>query len=154
MKWLSSWLVEQEVQGSIPRLAVTTLEISYLLLFKSRYGRKIAKATWILKTTNNDYYQVCVLWPIHQQRWGCPDVCHIVLDFSSTTASFSTLVQSTSIVCSHTTVFPSNRLDLSPSLEYNFPDLSISPMLKLPCLTSFSEVFTLHHFMYILLCFY
>ena len=50
----------------------------------------------------------------------------------------------TNIVCSHGTVFPSNRLELSPSLEYNSQDLSISPMLKLLYLTLFSEVFTLY----------
>ena len=49
------------------------------------------------------------------------------------------------IVCSHGgTVFPSNRLELSPSVKYNSRDLSISPMLKLLYLTSFCEVFTLY----------
>ena len=48
------------------------------------------------------------------------------------------------IVCSHGTVFPSNRLELSPSLEYNSRDLSISPMFKLLYLALFSEVFTLY----------
>ena len=52
--------------------------------------------------------------------------------------------KSARIVCSHGTVFRSNRLELSPSLEYNSRDLSISPMLKLLYLTSFSEVFTLY----------
>ena len=33
------------------------------------------------------------------------------------------------IVCSHGTVFPSNWLELYPSLEYNSRDLSISPRL-------------------------
>ena len=46
-------------------------------------------------------------------------------------------------VCSYGTVFPSNRLELSPSLEYNSRDLSTSPMLKPLYLTLFSEVFTL-----------
>ena len=31
MKWLSSWLAEQEVRGSIPGLAATISEIGYLL---------------------------------------------------------------------------------------------------------------------------
>ena len=48
------------------------------------------------------------------------------------------------IVCSHGTVFPSNWLELSPSLEYISRDLSISPRLKLLFLTLFSEVFTLY----------
>ena len=48
------------------------------------------------------------------------------------------------IVCSHGTVFPSIRLELSPSMEYNSRDLSISPMLKLLYLTSFFEVFTVY----------
>ena len=40
--------------------------------------------------------------------------------------------------------FPSNWLELSPSLEYNSRDLSISPVLKLLYWTSFSEVFALY----------
>ena len=40
--------------------------------------------------------------------------------------------------------FHSNRLECSPSLEYNSRDFSISPILKLLCLTSFSDVFTLN----------
>ena len=48
------------------------------------------------------------------------------------------------IVCSHGKFFPSNRLELSPSLEYNSRDLSISHMLELLYLTSFFEVFTLY----------
>ena len=39
-------------------------------------------------------------------------------------------------------VFPSNQLELSPSLEYNSQDLSFSLMLKLIYLKSFSDVFT------------
>ena len=31
-KWLSSWLAEQEVRGSIPGLVATISEIGYLLL--------------------------------------------------------------------------------------------------------------------------
>ena len=31
-EWLSSWLAEQEVRGSIPRLATWISEIGYLLL--------------------------------------------------------------------------------------------------------------------------
>ena len=40
-----------------------------------------------------------------------------------------------STVCSNATFFPSNPLELFPSLEYNSRDLSISPMLKLLYLT-------------------
>ena len=54
------------------------------------------------------------------------------------------------IVCSHGTVFPSNWLELSPSLEYNSRDLSISPVFKSLCLTLFSEVFTLYSFVFLL----
>ena len=38
VKWLSSWLAEQEARGSILGLAATIAEIGYLLLLdKSRY---------------------------------------------------------------------------------------------------------------------
>ena len=43
--------------------------------------------------------------------------------------------------------FPSNRLELPPFLEYNSRDLSISPMLKLLYLISFSDVFTLYSYL-------
>ena len=50
-------------------------------------------------------------------------------------------------MCSHDTVFASNLLELSPSLEYNSRDFSISPMLKLLYLTSFSEVLKIYSFL-------
>ena len=53
------------------------------------------------------------------------------------------------IVCSHGTVFPSNRPELSPSLEYNSRDLSISLMLNCSIWHRF-----LRFSHYILLCFY
>ena len=43
-EWLSSWLAEQEVRGSIPRLATQISEIRYLLASKSRYGWNTAKS--------------------------------------------------------------------------------------------------------------
>ena len=52
--WLSSWLAEREVRGSIPSLAATISEIGYLLLPNRNMADTlyIAKATHILKTTN------------------------------------------------------------------------------------------------------
>ena len=44
--------------------------------------------------------------------------------------NFNLFYLSSTIVCSNGTVFPSNWLELSPSLEYNSRDLSISPMLN------------------------
>ena len=51
-EWLSSWLVEQEDRGSIPRLATWIFRDWLSPASKSRYGWKIAKSTLILKTTN------------------------------------------------------------------------------------------------------
>ena len=48
-EWLSSWLAEQEDRGSIPRLAIWILKDWLSPASKSRYGRKIAKSTLILK---------------------------------------------------------------------------------------------------------
>ena len=51
-EWLSSWLAEQEDQGSIPGLATWIFRDWLSPAFKLRYGWKIAKSTLILKTTN------------------------------------------------------------------------------------------------------
>ena len=51
-EWLSSWLAEQEVRGSIPGLATWIFRDWLSPASKSRYGWKIAKSTLILKTTN------------------------------------------------------------------------------------------------------
>ena len=42
-KWLSSWLAEQEVQGSIPRLPTWISEIGYLLLPSCNMAEKQPK---------------------------------------------------------------------------------------------------------------
>ena len=52
-EWLSSWLAEQEDRSSIPGLATWIFRDWLSPASKSRYGRKIAKSTLILKTTNN-----------------------------------------------------------------------------------------------------
>ena len=51
-EWLNSWLAEQEDRGSIPGLATWIFRDWLSPASKSRYGWKIAKSTWILKTTN------------------------------------------------------------------------------------------------------
>ena len=51
-EWLSSWLAEQEVRGSIPGLAIWIFRDWLSSASKSRYGWKIAKSTLIPKTTN------------------------------------------------------------------------------------------------------
>ena len=51
-EWLSSWLAEQEDQGSIPGLATWIFRDWLSPASKSRYDWKIAKSTLILKTTN------------------------------------------------------------------------------------------------------
>ena len=51
-EWLSSWLAEQEDQGSIPGLSTWIFRDWLSPASKSRYGWKIAKSTLILKTTN------------------------------------------------------------------------------------------------------
>ena len=51
-EWLSSWLAEQEVRGSIPGFASRIFRDWLSPASKSRYGWKIAKSTLILKTTN------------------------------------------------------------------------------------------------------
>ena len=51
-EWLSSWLAEQKVRGSIPGLATWIFRDWLSPAFKSRYGWKIAKSTLILKSTN------------------------------------------------------------------------------------------------------
>ena len=56
VRWLSSWLAEQEVRGSISALSTTISEIGYLLLLsRSRYGWKIAKVI-ILQTPNQPIF--------------------------------------------------------------------------------------------------
>ena len=70
-----------------------------------------------------------------------------VLQYIVITLSVSLSVYPSTLCCNMITqkiVFPSNRLELSPSLEYRSRDLSIYPMLKLLYLTLFSEVFTLY----------
>ena len=51
-EWLSSWLAEQEDRGSIPGLATWIFRDWLSPASKSRYGWKIDKSTFILKTTN------------------------------------------------------------------------------------------------------
>ena len=43
VKWLSSWLAEQEVRGSIPCLAPTISEIGYLLLPSRDMAERLLK---------------------------------------------------------------------------------------------------------------
>ena len=57
-EWLSSWLAEQEDQGSIPGLATWIFRDWLSPHSKSRYGWKIAKSTLILKTTNQPTNQL------------------------------------------------------------------------------------------------
>ena len=61
-EWLSSWLAEQEDQGSIPRLATWIFRDWLSPASKSRYGWKIAKSTLILKTTNQPYTMLSFLF--------------------------------------------------------------------------------------------
>ena len=65
-EWLSSWLAEQEDQGSIPGLATWIFRDWLSSASKSRYGWKIAKSTLIPKTnqpTNGgDIHVVTMLW--------------------------------------------------------------------------------------------
>ena len=81
-EWLSSWLVEQEVRGSIPRLATWISEIGYLLLqrrdmaeipLKRRTCKSSKQPTkQISRTTNKTkslvYYILCRLRSISAQR--------------------------------------------------------------------------------------
>ena len=62
-EWLSSWLAEQEVRGWIPGLATWIFRDWLSPTSKSRYGWKIAKSTFILKTTNQPMFCSIVLEP-------------------------------------------------------------------------------------------
>ena len=61
-EWLSSWLAEQEVRGSIPGLATWIFRDWLSPASKSRYGWKIAKSTLILKTTNQPHDREILLY--------------------------------------------------------------------------------------------
>ena len=57
-EWLSSWLAEQEDQGSISGLATWIFRGWLSPASKSRYGWKIAKSRLILKTTNQLSWEI------------------------------------------------------------------------------------------------
>ena len=73
IKWLSSWLAEQEDRGSIPGLATWIFRDWLSPASKSRYGWKIAKSTLILKTTNQQSIKFCEkrIWSVtlHIKRY-------------------------------------------------------------------------------------
>ena len=66
VEWLSSWLKEQEVRGSIPGLATWISEIGYLLL-PSRDMAEIPlfKATYSIQPTNQSIY----LWHLYDIKY-------------------------------------------------------------------------------------
>ena len=72
-EWLSSWLAEQEVQGSIPRLATWISEIGYLLLPSCDMGEiTLKRRKSSIQPTNQSFIELNILivvkWP---EWWQC-----------------------------------------------------------------------------------
>ena len=86
VKWLSSWLVEQVVWGSISGLATTISEIGYLLLPSHDMAERSLRQCKSSKQPTNQLYclSVCPSFSIH-----CPSIILwylkvLLLDFCQT----------------------------------------------------------------------
>ena len=83
-EWLSSWLAEQEVRGSIPRLATWISEIGYLLL-PSRDTAEIPLKRRKSSIQPTNQWNLMSKFSDLQQSWlpgipcfsVCPFLCHI-----------------------------------------------------------------------------